>query len=155
MKFKNIIIFSIKKYFFIFTFLFCYASLSAQNCKNLENNCPRPKDKKFLKSGMSHSGKIKPKQKKTYNLSLLEGKEYYISLCGESVKGNLQLRILSGENKLIYDNAAAGLIDNFTIRAEITQKIILEVTAPLGTLSDDKIACLGIYVASRKFDNSH
>lgn len=138
-----------KTFVFMTVILFSY-SMSAQNCNNVEDDCPRPKQKNFSKSGMSHSCKIRSKQKKSFNLNLLEGKEYYISLCGESVVGNLQLRILSNDKKLMYDNAAAGLVDNFSIKAEVTQTIVIEVTAPLGTVAGDKIACLGVYVATKK-----
>lgn len=149
---KHASIFNIIKYFLLAAFLFFSGLIYSQNCDKIENDCPRPKEKSYSKSGMSHSSKIKPKQKKLFNVSMFEGKEYYISVCGKSVVGNLQLRILSSDNKLMYDNAADGLADNITIKSELTQTLIIEITAPLGTLSDNKMACLGVYVASRKFN---
>src|SRR3989339_1434379 len=113
----------------------CFNSVSAQNCNNTENSCSTPHEKKFTKSAISRSIKIRHKQRKTFNVNMFEGKEYYISVCGKSKLGNIQLRILSAENKLIYDNAAAGLIDFIIIKSELTQKLIIEVSAPTGNFS--------------------
>lgn len=152
MKFINTIIFFRKKYFILLVFLFCSILIFAQDCKNMENYCHHPREKNFSKSGMSQSSEIIPAQKKTFNVSMLAGKEYYIAVCGQSVVGKLKIRILSYDNKLMYDNAVDGLSDNYTIKSEITQTLIIEVIAPLGTLLENKMACLGVYVASRNFN---
>ncbi len=129
--------------------------VSAQNCTNFDRKCATPNDKKFEKSSMSRSVKIRAKQKQAINITLFEGKEYYISVCGKSNLGNIQMKIISGfDKKVIYDNAANGFTDFITIKSELTQKLIFEISAPTGKFDGNEHECVGVLIASHKLNDS-
>ncbi|MBI5217893.1 MAG: hypothetical protein HY958_03070 [Bacteroidia bacterium] len=145
--------FKIKYLIFLFVAYFALSFAHAQNCKNFESKCSSPGEKDFSRSAMSRTIKIRQKQRYTFNITLFENKEYYISVCGKSKLGNVQLKILSGaDNKLMYDNAANGFVDYVNIKSELSQKLIVEISAPTGKFSGNDAECLGILIESRKFN---
>lgn len=140
---------------FLPAFIFICFEAPGQNCTNFDRKCPLPDDRKFERSSMSRSVKIRFKQKQPMNITLFEGKEYYISVCGKSKLGNIQLKVLSGsDRKVIYDNAANGFADFITIKSELTQKLIFEVSAPAGKFDGNDPECIGFYVASCKLSEN-
>lgn len=126
------------------------ANVSAQTCNNVENSCSHSNEKGFIKSSMSHSFKIGIKQRRIFNVIMYEGKEYYVSVCGKTELGKIQLKIVSGtDSKLMYDNAAKGFKNNLNLKSDVTQKLIIEVSAPNGRFENNEPECAGLFIASK------
>lgn len=125
-------------------------SASAQDCFDFHKKNCRPDKSKFsyTQNNASASFAFLPGESKCVQLQLLQGKDYRITVCSDSLYvGVVSFVITDEDGKVIYDNSQEGLIDNLEFSCRKTNTVEITVTAPRRLDVDENAkGCIGVLI---------
>ena len=127
------------------------AQLSAQDCYDYyKRNCGRSINGRFpyTVNNSSVSSAFAPGESKCFYGELIQGKDYCITICSDSLyNGVVALLIRNDEGKILYDNSQ----DNFNVNIEFscrkTNSVEYILTVPRRSDVDEKTkGCVGMLI---------
>lgn len=136
----------IKKICIFCAFIFCQTFLVAQNCQNYGTKCDLT-DNAYTKGSISQGLKIPNGQMVSVVCMFYEGKENYISVCGEFDVGLIHFQILNFATKeVLYDNTEDYNKQNINLQVNVTTKVIIQLSAP-NVKYFTEAKCIGLLIA--------
>ena len=134
-----------KRIYFVLVF-FTPIFLFAQVCPDLHLKCCHSDQQGFAMHEISNTFKLNNDSNIELELEIFNGKDYFISICGDDNLGNiLNLKILNNNNDIIFDNSKENYILQFDFSCIQTQSIKLIVEIP-GLNGVNISGCLGVLV---------
>lgn len=125
-------------------------SAKAQDCFDFHKKNCQPEKSKFSYSvnNASVSYAFLPGESKCVQLQLLQGKDYRMTVCSDSLYiGVVSFVITDEEGKVIYDNSQEGLSDNLEFSCRKTNTVEITITAPKRLDVDENTkGCIGVLI---------
>ena len=125
-------------------------NLKAQDCFNFhkQNCCPKKGAFAYSVNEASVSFAFKPGESKCVYMDLLEGKDYRMTICSDSLyNGVVSFVIKNTDGRILYDNSQDDFLTDIEFSCRKHNSVELIITAPnrLDVDSETK-GCIGVLI---------
>ena len=143
----------INRFVLFFILIFFNFNAFSQKCFEYHKTGCIPSKSKFIysKNNASVSFEFAFGEKRVIPVTLLMGKDYRITLCGDDIfDGVIQFIIRNTDGKILYDNSSCDYKLNIEFSNKVTQRVLFELIAPeLNFKIADSVettGCIGILI---------